>query len=133
MAVEKAGTGESDTSEFVTGPFSVTFNVRIRIRLPYPRIKPGVHFLPLAMSRTTSIKCLTSADGWNTVTTLSSRGSIGHVSFGERRPFLHVPYFFPDVFDLSYELWGDSEGATETIVRGDLGSSSFSVWWLKRN
>ena len=52
---------------------------------------------------------------------------------GERRPFLHVPYFFSDVFDLSYELWGDSEGATQTIGRGDLSSSSFSVWWLKRD
>jgi NADPH-dependent 2,4-dienoyl-CoA reductase/sulfur reductase-like enzyme len=52
---------------------------------------------------------------------------------GERQPFLHVPYFFSDVFDLSYELWGDSEGATQTIARGDLSSSSFSIWWLKRD
>lgn len=51
---------------------------------------------------------------------------------GERQPFVHVPYFFSDVFDLSYELWGDSEGATQTVARGDLHSSSFSVWWLKR-
>jgi NADPH-dependent 2,4-dienoyl-CoA reductase/sulfur reductase-like enzyme len=50
---------------------------------------------------------------------------------GERQPFRHVPYFFSDVFDLSYELWGDSTGATETVVRGDPDSSSFSVWWLK--
>jgi len=27
-------------------------------------------------------------------------------------------------------LWGDSDGATQTITRGDLKSSSFSVWWL---
>jgi len=52
---------------------------------------------------------------------------------GERRPYVHVPYFFSDIFDLSYELWGDSEGATQTIVRGDPSSSSFSVWWLKRD
>jgi NADPH-dependent 2,4-dienoyl-CoA reductase/sulfur reductase-like enzyme len=52
---------------------------------------------------------------------------------GERQPFLHVPYFFSDIFDLSYELWGDSEGATQTIARGDVGSSSFSIWWLKRD
>jgi len=52
---------------------------------------------------------------------------------GERRPFLHVPYFFSDVFDLSYELWGDSEGATQTIARGDLTNSSFSIWWLRRD
>jgi len=51
---------------------------------------------------------------------------------GERKPFSHVPYFFSDVFDLSYELWGDSEGATQTVARGDLNSSSFSAWWLKQ-
>jgi NADPH-dependent 2,4-dienoyl-CoA reductase/sulfur reductase-like enzyme len=51
---------------------------------------------------------------------------------GDRKPFSHVPYFFSDVFDLSYELWGDSEGSTQTIARGDLNSSSFSVWWLKQ-
>lgn len=55
------------------------------------------------------------------------------IIFAERRPFLHVPYFFSDVFDLSYELWGDSEGATQTIARGDLSSSSFSIWWLKQD
>ena len=51
----------------------------------------------------------------------------------ERQPFLHVPYFFSDVFDLSYELWGDSEGATQIITRGEPNSSSFSVWWLERS
>src|SRR5215469_7384657 len=51
---------------------------------------------------------------------------------GERKPFSHVPYFFSDVFDLSYELWGDSDGATQAVARGDLNSSSFSAWWLKQ-
>jgi hypothetical protein len=44
---------------------------------------------------------------------------------------VHVPYFFSDVFDLSYELWGDAAGANEVVVRGDSNSSSFSVWWLR--
>jgi NADPH-dependent 2,4-dienoyl-CoA reductase/sulfur reductase-like enzyme len=51
---------------------------------------------------------------------------------GERTPFRHVPYFFSDVFDLSYEFWGDPSGAEETIHRGDLASNSFSVWWLRQ-
>jgi NADPH-dependent 2,4-dienoyl-CoA reductase/sulfur reductase-like enzyme len=51
---------------------------------------------------------------------------------GERNAFTHVPYFFSDVFDLSYELWGDMTGADETIERGDLASNSFSVWWLQK-
>jgi NADPH-dependent 2,4-dienoyl-CoA reductase/sulfur reductase-like enzyme len=51
---------------------------------------------------------------------------------GERTPFKHVPYFFSDVFDLSYEYWGDAFGADQVIHRGDLSSTSFSVWWLKQ-
>ena len=54
----------------------------------------------------------------------------GGALLGERAPFVHVPYFFSDVFDLSYELWGDTSGAGEVIVRGDISSTSFSVWWL---
>lgn len=50
---------------------------------------------------------------------------------GERVPFKHVPYFFSDVFDLSYEYWGDTTGADHVIHRGDVSSSSFSAWWLK--
>jgi NADPH-dependent 2,4-dienoyl-CoA reductase/sulfur reductase-like enzyme len=51
---------------------------------------------------------------------------------GERAPFVHVPYFFSDVFDLSYEFWGDSSGAEDIVERGDLSSRSFSVWWLRQ-
>jgi NADPH-dependent 2,4-dienoyl-CoA reductase/sulfur reductase-like enzyme len=49
---------------------------------------------------------------------------------GEREPYVHVPYFFSDVFDLSYEFWGDAAGADEVVHRGDISSGSFSVWWL---
>ena len=50
---------------------------------------------------------------------------------GEHEPFRHVPYFFSDVFDLSYEFWGDPAGADAVIHRGDLSSNSFSAWWLR--
>jgi NADPH-dependent 2,4-dienoyl-CoA reductase/sulfur reductase-like enzyme len=56
----------------------------------------------------------------------------GRTLLGERAPFVHVPYFFSDMFDLSYELWGDTSAADEVIVRGDISSTSFSVWWLNR-
>src|SRR5213075_1667931 len=49
---------------------------------------------------------------------------------GERAPFRHVPYFFSDIFDLSYEYWGDASGADEVVHRGDLPGKSFSAWWL---
>src|SRR5215469_16046810 len=50
---------------------------------------------------------------------------------GDTTPFKHVPYFFSDVFDLSYEYWGDSSGADQVIHRGDVSSNCFSVWWLR--
>jgi NADPH-dependent 2,4-dienoyl-CoA reductase/sulfur reductase-like enzyme len=51
---------------------------------------------------------------------------------GDRAPFVHVPYFFSDVFDLSYEFWGDPSSADDIVERGDLSTSSFSVWWLRQ-
>jgi NADPH-dependent 2,4-dienoyl-CoA reductase/sulfur reductase-like enzyme len=50
---------------------------------------------------------------------------------GERVPFQHVPYFFSDVFDLSYEYWGDSSGSDQIVHRGDFTNKSFSTWWLR--
>jgi NADPH-dependent 2,4-dienoyl-CoA reductase/sulfur reductase-like enzyme len=49
---------------------------------------------------------------------------------GRQEAFLHVPYFFSDIFDLSYEFWGDFSAADRIVHRGDLTTSSFSVWWL---
>ena len=49
---------------------------------------------------------------------------------GEHEPFVHIPYFFSDVFDLSYEYWGETSRADHYVVRGNLLSGSFSVWWL---
>jgi hypothetical protein len=43
-----------------------------------------------------------------------------------------VPYFFSDVFDLSYEYWGDADGATSVSCRGDVESGAFSAWWQRR-
>jgi NADPH-dependent 2,4-dienoyl-CoA reductase/sulfur reductase-like enzyme len=50
---------------------------------------------------------------------------------GQPEPFKNIPYFFSDVFDLSYEFWGDTAGAERTEYRGDVNSTSFSTWWLK--
>ena len=52
---------------------------------------------------------------------------------GEAKPFENIPYFFSDIFDLSYEFWGDTDGAELTEYRGDVNSASFSAWWLKGN
>jgi NADPH-dependent 2,4-dienoyl-CoA reductase/sulfur reductase-like enzyme len=55
---------------------------------------------------------------------------VARVMSGQREPFVHVPYFFSDVFDLSYEFWGDASQAEVSVHRGDIENGSFSVWWL---
>ena len=50
---------------------------------------------------------------------------------GNRKPFAHLPYFFSDVFDLSWECWGDIEKADQVLHRGNVQSGSFSTWWLE--
>lgn len=51
---------------------------------------------------------------------------------GRKQPdeFMYLRYFFSDVFDLSYEFWGDTSAADQVIHRGDVDGGSFSVWWL---
>ncbi|HZL43524.1 MAG TPA: FAD-dependent oxidoreductase [Verrucomicrobiae bacterium] len=51
---------------------------------------------------------------------------------GKFQPFIHVPYFFSDVFDLSYEFWGDATGYDRVVYRGNLYEKQFSVWWLRK-
>src|ERR1019366_6360957 len=51
---------------------------------------------------------------------------------GKLQPFIHVPYFFSDAFDLSYEFWGDATGYDQVIYRGNMDEKRFSVWWLKK-
>jgi NADPH-dependent 2,4-dienoyl-CoA reductase/sulfur reductase-like enzyme len=51
---------------------------------------------------------------------------------GKLQPFIHVPYFFSDAFDLSYEFWGDTTGHDRVIYRGNTNQKQLSVWWLKK-
>ncbi|MHB1294047.1 MAG: NAD(P)/FAD-dependent oxidoreductase [Anaerolineae bacterium] len=51
---------------------------------------------------------------------------------GSRKAYSQPPYFFSDEFDLSYEFWGDTEGADTIVHRGDVEGMAFSTWWLKQ-
>lgn len=53
------------------------------------------------------------------------------VMTGKRQPFEHLPYFFSDEFDLSWEFWGDASDADKIIHRGDVAGGEFSTWWVK--
>jgi 3-phenylpropionate/trans-cinnamate dioxygenase ferredoxin reductase component len=41
-----------------------------------------------------------------------------------------VPYFFSDVFDLSWEFWGETRPGSEAYHVGDVEEGAFSVWWV---
>jgi NADPH-dependent 2,4-dienoyl-CoA reductase/sulfur reductase-like enzyme len=51
---------------------------------------------------------------------------------GKLQPFIHVPYFFSDCFDLSYEFWGDAHAHDQVVYRGNVNKKELSVWWLKK-
>jgi NADPH-dependent 2,4-dienoyl-CoA reductase/sulfur reductase-like enzyme/predicted acylesterase/phospholipase RssA len=52
---------------------------------------------------------------------------------GERQSWRTVSYFFSDVFDLTFNVVGDTERASERIVRGSIANKPFSVLYLKNN
>lgn len=49
---------------------------------------------------------------------------------GEGDTFDHLPYFFSDAFDMSWELWGDPSRGSEVVIRGGIEDGSYSAWWL---
>lgn len=66
---------------------------------------------------------------WNNAT--EGGKHVAGVMMGRREPYRQLPYFFSDIFDLSWEFWGDSEGHDQVLYRGDPATPSFSTWWLK--
>jgi NTE family protein len=49
---------------------------------------------------------------------------------GERQSWRTVSYFFSDVFDLTFNVVGSTEEASERILRGTIKDKSFSVLYL---
>lgn len=52
---------------------------------------------------------------------------------GDRQSWRTVSYFFSDVFDLTFNVVGDTEEASERIVRGSLLDEAVSVLYLAAN
>lgn len=50
---------------------------------------------------------------------------------GVNEKFYAVPMFFSDVFDLSWELWGDAENPDQVINRGEISKESIVSWYIK--
>ena len=49
---------------------------------------------------------------------------------GEEKPYTSLPYFFSDLFDFSFEVWGDLTTWDRTVTRGTLESGSFALYYF---
>lgn len=49
---------------------------------------------------------------------------------GEEEAYTALPYFFSDLFDLSFEVWGNLSSWDETVVRGSLEEGSFAYYYF---
>jgi hypothetical protein len=51
---------------------------------------------------------------------------------GEDKAYKTLPYFFSDLFDLSFEVWGDLSAWDQAVLRGSLGSGSYAYYYFDR-
>jgi 3-phenylpropionate/trans-cinnamate dioxygenase ferredoxin reductase subunit len=51
---------------------------------------------------------------------------------GEEKPYTVLPYFFSDLFDFSFEVWGDLTAWDQTVLRGTLEGGSFALYYFDR-
>jgi NADPH-dependent 2,4-dienoyl-CoA reductase/sulfur reductase-like enzyme len=49
---------------------------------------------------------------------------------GDQGPYTTLPYFFSDLFDFSFEAWGDLSDWDTTVLRGDLEGGSFAYFYF---
>ena len=49
---------------------------------------------------------------------------------GAQEAYTTLPYFFSDLFDLSFEVWGNLSDWDQTVMRGTLSSGSFAVFYF---
>lgn len=49
---------------------------------------------------------------------------------GADEPYTALPYFFSDLFDLSFEVWGNLMSWDQTVLRGSLGAGSFAYYYF---
>lgn len=49
---------------------------------------------------------------------------------GEEVAYTALPYFFSDLFDLSFEVWGNLSSWDQTVLRGSLDEGSFAFYYF---
>jgi 3-phenylpropionate/trans-cinnamate dioxygenase ferredoxin reductase component len=51
---------------------------------------------------------------------------------GQARPFTAIPWFWSDQYDIKLQIAGLAAGSDQTVIRGDIDSGSFAVFYLAR-
>jgi 3-phenylpropionate/trans-cinnamate dioxygenase ferredoxin reductase component len=54
----------------------------------------------------------------------------GRALLGNRAPYDYLALVWSDVYDISWEFYGESRGADRVVYRGDVPGAHFSAWWL---
>ncbi len=49
---------------------------------------------------------------------------------GQEERYNALPYFFSDLFDLSFEVWGNLDRWNKTVLRGSYDSGSFAIYYF---
>jgi NADPH-dependent 2,4-dienoyl-CoA reductase/sulfur reductase-like enzyme len=49
---------------------------------------------------------------------------------GEQEPYTALPYFFCELFDLSFQVWGDLSSWDRTVLRGSVQKGSFTLFYF---
>ena len=57
----------------------------------------------------------------------------GRAMAGDEKPYTALPYFFSDLFDLSFEVWGDLSKWERTVLRGSLEEGSFAYYYFEQD
>jgi len=52
---------------------------------------------------------------------------------GDEQPYTALPYFFSDLFDLSFEVWGNLSSWERAVLRGSLEEGSFAYYYFDQD
>ena len=51
---------------------------------------------------------------------------------GDRQPYEYLSMVWSDVYDISWEFYGDSRDADQVVFRGNVEAADFSAFWLQQ-
>lgn len=51
---------------------------------------------------------------------------------GDRQPYEYLSMVWSDVYDISWEFYGDSRDADQVVFRGNVAAADFSAFWLQQ-